>query len=267
MSWRALLLIGCLAAIATQGLLAEEPSGDKATSQWVQQENHKCPSRIRKWFEILDKEELFEKELPIPANVKTESIVDEVKYFSRDQLPSPPSGYQVGHLGLIHLGGMDCCLASYIKQNEFTERLSAIYQRQRHHWVKLLQNEGTLDDVEGIEFIRISPGHDPLVVVTNFGGGSGIGRTLYSIGKNGRVQRLLNIGNWNEGGYNLHDFDNDGVFELVHRSRIFHPASLIARLPKGEDYDPATPILYKDTIYRWKLDRFEVLGIRYWIER
>ena len=266
MSWRPLILIGCLAAIGAQGLYAAEPTGKKAAIQWVQKENRKCPKRIRQWFEVLDKEALFEKELPSSALVKAEDLADGVKYMGREQLPSPPIGYQVGHLGLIRLGENDCCLASYTKHEKFPEGRSVLYLWQGHQWCKLLQNDGTVDDLEGIEFIRISPRHDPLVVVIDFGGGSGIGRTLYSIGVNGRVRRLLNIGTWNEGGYNLRDFDGDGVFELVHRSRIWHPASLTARLPHGAAADPVDPILYKDTIYRWKVDHFEVLGVRYWMD-
>lgn len=266
MYWGAHFLIGCLAATNALGLVAEEPRGNKAASQWVQEENSKCPSRIRQWFETVDKDELFESEQPVSATVKAENLVDEVKYFGREQLPNPPKGYRVGHLGLIRLGEKDCCLVSYLRQGKFPERLSVLYHWQTRQWVELLRNEGTIDDVEGIEFIRISPRHDPLVLATNFGGGSGIGRTLYSVGNKGRARRLLNLGNWNEGGYNLRDFDGDGILELVHRTRIWHPASLKARLSKGAGYDLVNPILYKDTIYGWKVDHFKVLGVRYWID-
>lgn len=266
MWWRVLVCVCYLMAPTAQGLWAEEQRGSAAANQWVQEENRKCPRQVRQWFEIVDKENLFDKEAPASAMVKAEDIEDGTKWFGREQLPSPPNGYQVEHLRRMRLGGNECCLASYTKEGKYPRGLSTIYLWQGHQWSKVLQNEGTIDNLEGIEFIRINLRHDPLVVVTNFGGGSGIGRTLYSVSRNGRVRRLLNIGNWNEGGYSLWDFDGDGVFELVHRTRVFHPASLKARLSKGGDYDLVDPILYKDTIYRWKGNRFEAPGSRYWID-
>lgn len=266
MRWRALACVCYLVAVGIQGLRAEEPRRNRAAKQWVQAENRKCPKQVRQWFEIADKENLFDEEPPASAMVKVEGIEDGVNWYGREPLPSPPSGYQVEHLRRIRLAENECCLASYMKEGKYPLGLSTIYLWQGHQWSKLLQNEGTIDNIEGIEFIRISPDYDPLVVVTNFGGGSGIGRTLYSVSRKGRVRRLLNIGNWNEGGYSLWDFDGDGVFELVHRTRVFHPASLKARLSKGGDYDLVTPILYKDTIYRWKGNRFEASGSRYWVD-
>lgn len=266
MSWRVVLFTGCLAAVSAQGLMAEAPSCNLSAGQWVQEQNRKCPVRIQQWFEILDKEELFDKKLPIGASVKAEEFIDGAKDIDREPLPGPPTGYQEGTLGKIRIGKNECCLVSCVKPGKYPERRSVLYLRRGLQWNKLLQNEGTVDDVEGIEFIRISPRHDPLVVLTNFGGGSGIGRTLYFIGENGRIRRLLNLGNWNEGGYILRDFDGDGVCELVLRSRIWHPASLKARLSKAGDYDLVNPILYKDSIYRWRIDHFEVLGTRFWID-
>lgn len=250
--------------VAAQGPLAPEPWANQAALGWIRQENRKCPRRIRQWFAILDREQLFEKDLPGLAVVKPEELDAGARPFGREQLPSPPQGYQVEHLGAIRLGENQCCLASYLKPGEFPEKRSVLYLWRGHQWDKLLQNEGTVDDVEGIEFIRISPRHDLLVVVTEFGGGSGIGRVLYSIDGKGRARHLLDIGNWNEGGYNLRDFDGDGVLKLVHRSRISHPASLEARLSRSEEYDQVTPILYQDAIYGWRKDRFAALGVRYW---
>lgn len=264
--WLFIACACCFMGGITQGLWAGELGGNRAARQWVREENRKCPKMIRQWLDVADKEGLYEKERPVSATVMAEKVLDGSKYFGREQLPSPPDGYQVEHLSLICLGGNNCCLATYMKPGKYPERVAALYLWQGHQWSKLLQNEGTMDDLEGIEFLRISPGYDPLVVVTNFGGGSGIGRILYSVSGKGQVRRLLNIGNWNEGGYNLHDFDGDGVLELVHRTRVWHPTSLKARLSKGEDYDLVDPILYKDTIYRWRKDHFEVAGYRYWID-
>jgi len=122
------LLIACACFFVggiTQGLWAEGLDGNRAARQWVREENRKCPKMIRQWLELADKEGLFEKELPASATVKDEKVVDGSKSFGREQLPSPPDGFQVELLSLICLGGNDCSLVTYVKHDgKYPERVA-----------------------------------------------------------------------------------------------------------------------------------------------
>lgn len=259
--WRTgLLLTALLLPLPVVAVAADSLT---LTQQWLEARNARLSEQQRHWFAELTRNKLLEADIPAALIWPQQGIPVAEVLAERGWIGAPlqarwQDGAPLQAAARLQVEGRQLLWLHYADEAAqlYHDQLLLEVRQQR---TVLMQSEGS---PEGIRILSLGKDVPALVKVVDYFGGSGTGCRLYRLSGN-RLKPVLDMDVWGVAGWNFADLDGDGVFEVVHGTRITHPSDLqraLSLLPEGDD---GSPFIYRDRIYRWNDNRFQVLSERY----
>ena len=237
------------------------------TKQWIKQENNKSSNAFKEYDrginKFLELWHLYWKSGYLSGNTINLAQAKLLNFPMKKK--DENDEYFISKIQKYKINNNPLYVVEYVsKSDEGCNRYLSVYVSRENSPIEIIKCHENSDYTgDGIRLLKLGNKLPIFIDMRDSCGGSGFDGKLFLLNPDFSIRQVLSCPIWNSGNVDYIDLDHDGVMEVYYSTRINHPKSLDMLLEKCQDFALPNPILFSETLYKWDVDNFKILGVRY----